>query len=150
MSGQSITPYAYTLKDKSFGIFQVENSANAWWLDKGKLVRLITAFKYDATIREACFSAGISMDQYKYFLEKHPQFSTIVEALKQMPVLRARKTVVDSLETDPKVAMWYLSRKRREEFDTSIPENMAIMPRISMREEAKEYFYPNNPQPQVR
>ncbi|MDO8589973.1 MAG: hypothetical protein Q7R69_01750 [bacterium] len=131
--------YAYTIKDRAFGILRVENSANAWYRDQGKVLRLITAFKYDATIKEACFSAGISIDQYKYFVEKHPEFSHIIEALRQMPVLRARKTIVDRLETDPKVAMWYLARKRREEFDTSIPENMAIMPRISMIEDAENY-----------
>ena len=146
---QTITPkvlevskvdqYAYTIRDRAFGILKVENSANAWYRDRGKLIRLITAFKYDATIKEACFSAGISADQYKYFVEKHPEFSTIIEACRQMPILRARKNIVDSLETDSKVAMWYLARKRPEEFSTAIADNMVVMPRISMREVAKEY-----------
>jgi len=130
---------AYTIRDRAFGILRVENSANAWYRDRGKLIRLINAFKYDATIKEACFSAGISLDQYKYFIEKHPEFSPIVEALRQMPILRARKTIVGRLETDPKIAMWYLERKRREEFDTSIPENMIIMPRINMLEDAENF-----------
>ena len=131
--------YAYTIKDRAFGILRVENSANAWYRDRGKLIRLINAFKYDATIKEACFSAGISLDQYKYFVEKHPEFSTIIEACRQMPILRARRTVVDQLGTDSKVAMWYLARKRPEEFSTAISDNMVLMPRISMVEDAENF-----------
>lgn len=118
--------FAYLLKDKTFGELKVLSSANAWYTDKGKLERLIMAFKYDATIKEACLLAGISIDQYKYFLELHPEFSPIIEACRQVPVLIARKTIVDNLHKDPATARWYLQKKAPGEFGSKVEERYAI------------------------
>ncbi|MBU2025404.1 MAG: hypothetical protein ABIC19_00695 [Patescibacteria group bacterium] len=107
--------YAYVIKDKNFGELRLINSANAWWLEREKVLRLIDAFKIDSTDDEACFYAGISIDQYKYFKKKHPEFSTIKTACKELPKFKARKTLFNDLH-DPRTAMWYLERKLKEEF----------------------------------
>ncbi|MEK9131911.1 MAG: hypothetical protein AAB447_03310 [Patescibacteria group bacterium] len=107
---------AYVIKDKLFGEFSVKKSANAWYLNRGKVERLIEAFKYGVTIELACISIGISVDQYKYFKELHPEFSTIMEACRQIPKLRAVKTIVDALGTDVATARWYAERKMPEDF----------------------------------
>ena len=93
---------AYTVKDKCFGEFSVLNSANAWWIDRVKVDDLIKAYKIDCTDEEACSDAGISIDQYKYFKEKHPNFSTVKQACKQIPFLKARRTINTAIETNPK------------------------------------------------
>lgn len=79
----------YIVKDKYFPDFAVLKSDNAWWTDKGKIDRLISAFKMDATILEACAYAGITNDQYKYFNEIHPDFSTVKQLCSELPTLKA-------------------------------------------------------------
>ena len=108
-------PIAYVIKDKVFGQLEVKNSANAWWLEKGKVENLINVFKLDGTIEEASSNAGITRWQYDYFLEQHPQFSAIILACREIPGLKARYTVVRALD-DPKDAQWYLERKKKKEF----------------------------------
>lgn len=122
---------AYVIKDKLFGKFSVKKSANAWYLNRGKVERLIEAFKYGVTIELACVSIGISVDQYKYFKELHPEFSTIMEACRQLPKLRAVKTIVDALGTDVATARWYAERKMPEEFGRIDPKEIA---RVEMAE----------------
>lgn len=132
--------FAYLLKDVTFGELKVQNSANAWWTDKGKLERLVTAFKYDGTIKEACLLAGISIDQYRYFIELHPEFSPIIEACRQVPVLIARKTIVDNLHKDPATARWYLQKKAPGEFGSKVEERNAIEDmRQKIEETRREY-----------
>ena len=46
----------------------------------GKVEMVMAAFKNDATIKEACFYAGITLDQYYYFVKIHPMFSYIKDA----------------------------------------------------------------------
>jgi len=49
------------------------------------------------------------------YAEKYPEFTDRKEALKQRPILKARQTVVKSLE-DTNTAQWYLERKKKVEF----------------------------------
>jgi len=112
-------PIAYTIKDKYFVDLDIMNSDNAWWLDSGKVDRLIAAFKFDATIEEACVYSGISMHQYKYFTEQHPEFSAVRNACRELPSLRARQAVVNKLGESFGNAMDYLKRKKKAEFGDS-------------------------------
>lgn len=112
--------FAYTLKDKVFGELKVKKSANAWWLDSGKVIHLIDAYKFDATDEESCSYAGISLDQLRYFREQHPTFSQVKDACKELPNLVARKTVVGQLATNPDMAFRYLERKKKKEFGANL------------------------------
>ena len=108
---------AYVIDDANFGRFEVQKSANAWLTDRTKVERLIEAFKFDATILEACFHSGITERQYKYFIEVHPDFCTIKTILKQCPILKARQAVVNALD-NPHLGLAYLERKLKDEFST--------------------------------
>ena len=108
-------PIAYVIKDKAFGEFEVKNSANAWWLDKTKVEELINVCKLDASMLECCYQTGISPAQYDYFCKIHPQFSDIKLRLNNYPILKARKTTVDNLDSITN-AQWFLERKRKGEF----------------------------------
>lgn len=112
--------FIYTIKDKSFPDFSVLDTANAWWLERTKVTDLISAFKIDSTIEEACVFSGISVKQYKYFLGKHPDFSTVKDNCKNLPILKARKTVNDNIDNSYNTGMDYLKRKRRLEFGDNI------------------------------
>ena len=102
----------YTITDKYFPDFNVLKSDNAWWVDKGKIERLISAFKMDAAIMEACAYAGITYEQYKYFNEIHPDFSTVKQLCNELP----RQEVVKGIANDKEFALKYLERKKKNEF----------------------------------
>lgn len=112
-------PYAYTFKDRHLGELKVLSSANAWWDDDGvKLQLLINAYKFYATDEQACYYAGISMTQLKYFQELHPGFYPIKHACKQSPNILARKTIVDRVSKDPDLARWWLERTEKDAFSS--------------------------------
>src|SRR3989304_5388627 len=67
----------YIIEDKNFDQLEIKFSANAWWLDRRKVERLIEAFKIAAPIAEACIYAGITRGQWDYFNVKHLEFSEI-------------------------------------------------------------------------
>src|SRR3972149_3260101 len=79
------------------------------------LAKLETAFSYDCTDEEACFHAGIGTTTLYEYQKNNPEFTERKRALKQRPVLKARETVVKSLE-EVDHAKWYLERKRKKEF----------------------------------
>lgn len=111
---------AYKIKDPAFGILEVRNSANAWFTDKEKVQKMIDAFKLDCTILEMCYYVGISKDQYDYFRDIHPDFSYVLDILREFPVLKARKRVVKGIDESFDNALRYLERKRRAEFATRV------------------------------
>ena len=83
-----------------------------------KIQKLEQAFSIDATIKEACFYADISPQTYYNWIETRPELLERFNALREKPVLQARQTISDNLKNDPKVAQWYLERKRKEEFSS--------------------------------
>lgn len=109
--------FAYTITDTNFSDFKVLNTSNAWWLDKTKVVSLINAFKIDATIKQACAYAGITLRQYQYFLENHKDFCYVKETCTELPMLKAKATLVKDLKT-PSGARFYATTKGKDEFST--------------------------------
>jgi len=77
--------------------------------------KLEEAFAIDATVGEACFYAEISRDTYYRWIKENPDLSDKFERLREKPILKARQTVVNALDS-PKDAQWYLERKRKREF----------------------------------
>lgn len=79
------------------------------------LERLRQAFAIGCTDEEACAYAKISTSTlYEYQKDNH-EFVEEKERLKKEPILKAKHTVVQSLN-DVKDAQWYLERKSRDEF----------------------------------
>ena len=83
------------------------------------VVKLEQAFAIDCTVEEACSYAEISRDAFYDYLKKVPKFSDRIAGLRERPILKARQTVVKSLE-DPTHAKWYLERKKKNEFGANI------------------------------
>lgn len=110
--------FAYKVEDPYFPALYVQQSANAWWLERAKVLLLIGAYKGGAVDVEACAYAGISNDQLKYFKEKHPEFSEIKKLCLSIPDLRARTNVVNALDTDLDTAKWWLQHKLSKEFNS--------------------------------
>lgn len=85
-------------------------------LDKVTVKKLEEAFVLGCTVEEACFNADISKQTYYNWTEENPELLDRFDQLKQSPILKARKTIVRALETDPKLAMKFLEKKLKYEF----------------------------------
>lgn len=116
---------AYTIKDQYFGELNIVKSSYAWWMDSGKVERLIENFKLGYNIAESIALIGISRDQYYYFLEKHPGFSYVKEQCEVIFRTILKKGLLNHVKKgDKHVLMWYAERKMPEEFGKQVSEGM--------------------------
>jgi len=79
---------------------------------------LIAGFKMGFPIKQACIFAGISTDQYKYFVQVHPEFSTIkhyCQTFTEIAVLTNLFKIVRDGK-DAKTLMWYAERVMPKEY----------------------------------
>lgn len=83
--------------------------------------KLEYVFALGGTDKEACLYADISLQALYDYQTKHPEFVERKELLKSKPILKARTTLVEALK-DPETAKWYLTKKRRREFDSKPKE----------------------------
>ncbi len=91
--------------------------------------KLRIAFLMGCSDREACLYADINKDTLYEYQKRHPEFSDQKQLWKQNPMLKARITIYNALN-QPKVAMWFLERKRPEEFSlryTSVQHTTNIL-----------------------
>lgn len=109
----------YVITDKSFGEFYVTRAVgedgsfygrNPWWVDKGKVDRLISAFKEGHLIKHARFYAGISLDEWREFSEAHPDFARVKEICESHQTFAAVSRVNAGIREDPTLAFRYLER----------------------------------------
>jgi hypothetical protein len=109
---------AYTIPDVAYGIrLDVKKSANAWWLDQWRVQKLLDGFSYAFTIPEACFTAGITPKQYKYFALLHPEVNEIRKGLVSTPDLQAKARIIRALyEGDLETCKWWAEHMMQEEF----------------------------------
>lgn len=83
------------------------------------IAKLEEAFAWGCTDREACLWANISEETLYSYQKKNPRFQSRKEALKDTPILLARKTVVEAIKKkDRTMALAYLDRKKKDEFST--------------------------------
>lgn len=90
---------------------------------------------------EACIYADISPSALYEYQKKNPEFLERKQALKNMPSLRAKKTVVDHLDKDVAIAQWWLVRRHPDEFGgVTSPKAPTIddMPKMDLYGEAKK------------
>ncbi|MCK9598074.1 MAG: hypothetical protein M0R37_12095 [Bacteroidales bacterium] len=78
-------------------------------------LKLEQAAAIDATWEECAFYAGISPACLYNWLESVEGLRERLEALRNKPVLKARQSLVGSLDS-PEMALKYLERKRKVEF----------------------------------
>jgi hypothetical protein len=90
------------------------------------IAKLEEAFAWGCTDIEACLWADIATPTLYLYQEKHPEFIDRKNSLKEKPILLARKSVVDSLPKDSKLAMDFLSRKRKDEFSTKSETDLRV------------------------
>lgn len=79
------------------------------------ITKLESIFAIGGTDKEACAYANIGMQTLYNYQIANPEFVDRKEALKEKPFIKARKTIIDSLN-DPHHAQWFMERKRKHEF----------------------------------
>lgn len=90
--------------------FPILASANAWWMDgEGiKLYKVMSGVREHFYVKDALHLAGITMMQWKYFNNVHPDFYPLVELFQESykylahtnvsAALKAKKTVTKKVE----------------------------------------------------
>lgn len=86
--------------------------------------KLEEAFLLGCTDLEACLFADISKQTLYNYQDSHPEFVDRKERLKETPIFLARKSVVDSVSSDPELALKFLERKKKDEFSTRTEQNL--------------------------
>lgn len=69
----------------------------------------------DGTIPEMAFYCDVSRQTIYNWFKADQVFAEEIERLRQNPILKARRTIVEAL-AEPENAKWYLSRKQKKEF----------------------------------
>lgn len=83
------------------------------------IAKLEEVFALGGSDEEACFYAGIGKSTLYSYQQDHPEFVERKDALKETPILKARRTAVTKLEESYQNAMDFLKRKRKKEFGDS-------------------------------
>lgn len=90
------------------------------------IAKLEEAFAWGCTDREACLHADIGMSTLYKYQDENPKFVDRKEALKDTPILLARKSVVKALPNDPKLSIDYLQRKKKDEFSVKAENDITL------------------------
>lgn len=98
----------------------------------------------DGSVAEMAYYAGVHVDTVYDHLKKDKEFSDRINALRERPILKARQTVIKSLDT-PEGARWYLQRKKKLEFSERTEITGADGAALSI----EVVKYENTPPPQV-
>lgn len=98
-----------------------KSNAGRKWFDGKNEKEVITKLEYvwgmGGSDAEAAFFVETSNASLSRYLREHPEIKERKEALKNKPVLLARKNIVKSLEIgDLDTSKWYLERKKKDEF----------------------------------
>lgn len=87
-------------------------------ISEEKIKKLEEAFAMDCSVREACFSAWISIQTMYNWQEQNKELFERLELMRETPVFIARKSVIDNMKKDWDLALKYLERKKKLEFST--------------------------------
>lgn len=94
--------------------------------------KLEEVFALDGTISEACFYANITTQTYYNWIKEFPDMKEQFDRLRQRPFLKARQTIVKSLD-NPQYAFEYMKRKKKDEFsdrqELTGPDGEALLPK---------------------
>jgi hypothetical protein len=93
------------------------------------IAKLEEVFAIGGSDLEACFFADISPNTLYEYQKTHPEFTDRKLALRENPILKARRTAMGALG-EPEHAKWYLSRKKKDEFSekTEVDQNITFEP----------------------
>ncbi len=80
------------------------------------IAKLEEAFSLGCTDLEATLYANIAPATLYKYQDKNPGFLERKIQLKEMPIFKARASVINAFEKNPDLALKYLERKKKDEF----------------------------------
>ena len=98
-------------------------------LTPGTVNKLEQVFAMDGTVEEACSYADISRTLYYQWVKENPQLLDRFDNLRERPMLKARQTIVKSLD-DPNHAFKYAEKKRRKEFGPTLELSGEVISKV--------------------
>lgn len=78
--------------------------------------KLEEAAKWDYTLEDICFHAGISYDTFNRWQKEKPELGGRIKALRDDPKRKARRKVAEDVDKTYQNAIDYLKRKVKDEF----------------------------------
>jgi hypothetical protein len=120
---ENVREIAYVIPDKGFGKFEVlRGKSGTWWNERGKVENLITGFKNGYNIKQSCIYAGISIDQWDYFVELHPDFYRVKEICENIGDMLIESGIVSHLKKETaSVLMWAAERRNPSKWGKQDP-----------------------------
>lgn len=112
-------------------------TANAWWGDYSRVQLLLDAFdNHCASIDEACYIAGITRKQYKYFAQIHP---VIYDRRKRAKFAKREREIFEKKveygrrlhKGGPNAAFRYLIHTEPETFDLRYRSPLGYLRRLA-------------------
>jgi len=88
-------------------------------MDEKTVKKLEEAFSMDCSIKEVCLHANISKQCLYNWMESFPKMKERFDELRATPFLKARQTIIKSLD-DPNHAFKYMERKKKKEFGVNM------------------------------
>jgi len=114
---------AYMLEDnilgEPFAVFKPLNPGRpAWWMDVGKVTKLVASFKMGMSVGQALNEVRITKDQYYMFLQIHPSFADVKERCAEFLGGLAKRRLLRALGNpmDDSTFKWYLERTEPQTF----------------------------------
>jgi len=132
---KTVDPYVFPHEREDLTL-RVRPTANAWWKDLLKLYTFLDAIEnHCSSIGEACYIAGITRRQYKYFAQEHPviyerirraKFAKRERELERKQSMYAHRIMNGNI----KDAIRYLRATDPEEYDLRYRSTYARLRRI--------------------
>lgn len=132
---QKTDPYTFPHEREDLTL-KVRPTANAWWKDPFKVYLLLDAFdNHCADVDEACYVAGITRRQYKYFAQEHP---IIYERRRAAKFIKLEREIAQKekelgeklLNGEARAAANYLVYSQPGEYDLRYKSDYARLRRI--------------------
>ena len=99
------------------------------------LRQLDYAYSIGCNDTEAALYADISSTTLYKYIKEHPDYATRRDELKQKPILKAKKTIIDSIESGNEItAKWYLEKRCRDDFGTVQDININATGNLSIQD----------------
>ena len=101
--------------------------------------KLEQVYSLDASIGEICCYLDISDQTLTNWKKKNPKLFGKLEILRQRPVLKIRKKVIEHAEETYNNGMDYLTRKKKDEFGEQLPQGININFTDEAQKRSKKY-----------
>lgn len=111
-----MTKYDYSIPLDNGTLLKIKPTANAWWRQPVKVCKLLAAFSVGLSTSQACERAGITPQNYKYFVKEHPIILEIRKWYDEELLKITQTTVAKGVRSDKRFALRYWIKREPHKF----------------------------------